>query len=68
MMDLSSTQAKIEDKLEKTINSDMALDKKTELVKSLLVELTQTEMAITKFSSMLVQNNNENINTEQNGH
>lgn len=67
MMDLSSTQAKLEDKLETTINSEIELSQKSAAVQKLLIELVQIEMAMTKFNSMLIQNNNENTNTQENG-
>lgn len=68
MMDLSSSQAKLEDKLETTINSDLDLDKKSELIKTILIDLTHVEMAMAKFSSMIMSNNdNLKPNTEKNG-
>ena len=61
MMDLSLTQAKLEEKLEKVVNSDKDLDEKTKLITELLVELAQIELAMGKFNSMFTSNkNNEN--------
>jgi hypothetical protein len=63
MMDLSSEQAKLEDKLEITANSDLDLETKSVLIRETLIRLAQIELSIAKFNSMLVPNNN-NSNTE----
>jgi hypothetical protein len=58
MMDLVSDQMKLEDELEKTINSDMEINVKVITIKSLLSLMTAIDASITKFTSMTNNNNN----------
>lgn len=57
-MDLVSDQMKLEDELEKTINSDMEINVKVITIKSLLSLMTAIDASITKFTSMTNNNNN----------
>ena len=66
MSELSLDNLKLQESLEKTINSAEEIDKKTLRVKSLLGELALNEIMITKFQSLVSPNNNK-LNTNENG-
>ena len=61
-MDLASDQMKLEEELEKTINSDLEINTKVMTIKSLLSRMTAIDASITKFTSMTTNNNNNNPN------
>jgi len=63
MMELASDQMKLEDELEKTINSDMEINVKLISIKSLLSQMTAIDASIAKFTSM-TNNNKNNNNTD----
>ncbi len=64
-MELASDQMKLEDELEKTINSDMEINVKLISIKSLLSQMTAIDASIAKFTSMTNNNkNNNNNNTD----
>ena len=58
MMELASDQLKLEDELEKTINSDLEINTKVMNIKSLLGQMTAIDASISKFTSMTTNNNN----------
>lgn len=62
-MELASDQMKLEDELEKTINSDMEINVKLISIKSLLSQMTAIDASIAKFTSM-TNNNKNNNNTD----
>ena len=62
MMELASDQMKLEDELEKTINSDMEINVKLISIKSLLSQMTAIDASIAKFTSMTNNNKNNNNN------
>lgn len=62
-MELASDQMKLEDELEKTINSDMEINVKLKSIKSLLSQMTAIDASIAKFTSM-TNNNKNNNNTD----
>ena len=57
-MDLTSDVLKLEDELERVINSNLEITKKTNKIKSLLTKITNAEASILKFNGM-VSNNSE---------
>lgn len=57
-MDLASDQMKLEDEIEKTINSDLEINNKVMTIKSLLSRMTAIDASIIKFASMTNNNNN----------
>jgi hypothetical protein len=64
LSDLTSENLKNEEELERVINSDNEIDVKVGRIKSLLNQISLTEISIAKFSNMLtVNNNNDNKNT-----
>ena len=75
LIDYSSEQLRLEDKLETVINSKMDIDDKINQIKSLLAKITTNEASILKFKSMVsIPNNNgpvegsdNQINNEENG-
>ena len=67
MLDLTSSLTKLEDDLERAINSKLSLDEKSIKVRQLLDKIVSIEASIAKFNSMLISNNNENTNTQENG-
>jgi hypothetical protein len=75
LIDYSSEQLRLEDKLETVINSKMDIDDKINQIKSLLAKITTNEASILKFKSMVsIPNNNgpveesdKQINNEENG-
>lgn len=66
LTDLSNEKLKAETELERIINRDMDIDEKLKQTKILLSKLTLAEMSISKFTSLLNANNN-NQNKEQDG-
>jgi len=58
IMELTSDKLKIEQELERTINSDIEIDIKTKKIKDLLAKLVTTEASIVKFNIMLKPNEN----------
>lgn len=62
LIDYSSEQLKLEDKLESTINSNMGIDEKIYEIKSLLAKITTNEASMLKFKAMVSINNNNNDN------
>jgi hypothetical protein len=58
--DLSSEKMKNEEELERIINSVMETDLKISTIKSILREISLTELSIAKFSGMLMVNDNNN--------
>jgi hypothetical protein len=58
MMELASDQLKLEDELEKTINSDLEINAKVMNIKSLLGQMMAIDASISKFTSMTTNNNN----------
>ncbi len=62
LIDYSSEQLRLEDKLELVINSKMDIDEKIIKIKSLLRKITTNEASILKFKSMVSINNNNNNN------
>ena len=67
MLDLTSSLTKLEDDLERAINSKLSLEEKSIKVRQLLDKIVSIEASIAKFNSMLISNNNENTNTQENG-
>lgn len=65
VLELSSDKLKIEQELERIINSDMEISIKTKKIKYLLAKLVTAEASISKFTSML-QNNENNEEKKQN--
>lgn len=63
MLDLSLDQKKIEDSLERIINSDQELDVKIKNFKHLLTKSVELDSAITKFNEIV---NNFNTNNNDN--
>lgn len=66
MLDLTSSLTKLEDDLERTINGTEPLDVKSTKIRGILDQIVSVESSITKFNSMLIQNN-ENTNKQENG-
>lgn len=66
MSELSLDNLKLQESLEKTINSTEDIDMKIMNVKSILAKLATNEQMITKFQTLVSPNNN-NLNTNQNG-
>lgn len=66
MSELSLDNLKLQESLEKTINSTEDIDIKIMNVKSILAKLATNEQMITKFQTLVSPNNN-NLNTNQNG-
>ena len=63
--DLTSERLKLEEALESTINSKMEIETKVKTIKDILAKITINEASITKFSSMITNNNLQN--NEENG-
>ena len=67
LTDISLDSIKAQEELERTINSDIHIDEKAELIKLGLKTLVLSELMITKLQT-LVSTNNKNENTpKQNG-
>jgi len=60
MMELTSDSLKLEEELEFTINSDMDVNSKTTKIKELLFNIATIEISISKFTSMVSTNQNNN--------
>ena len=68
LMDLTSDNLKLEDELEKTINSDLEINHKISEIKRLLTKINETEANISKYRNMInFDKNNDNKKEEQNG-
>ena len=65
--DLTTNLLILENELERTINSDIDTDSKLMDIKRLLREISLTESSMTKFRSMVTNNNNNNQNPQENG-
>lgn len=65
--DLTTNLLVLENELERTINSDIDTDTKVRDVKRLLRDISLTESSMTKFRSMITNNNNNNQNPQENG-
>lgn len=66
---LSLDQKKLDDKLERVVNSDMPLEKKLDKVGSLLQKMVNLEGMVKKFNEMVQMTNNnnkENTKTKEN--
>lgn len=59
-MDLTTDSLKLEQELERVINSDQEIQYKTESIKSLLSRMVTIEASLIKFTSMMNNNNNNN--------
>jgi predicted nucleotidyltransferase len=64
LLDLTTDKLKMEDRLERVINSDFDIDEKVSKIKTLVSEINNIDLSITKFQSMISieNNNNENKN------
>jgi hypothetical protein len=61
LSDLTLEKLKNEEELERVINSDKEIEVKIDRIKSLLNQISLTEISIAKFSGMLTVNNNNDI-------
>ncbi len=61
LMDLTSEQLKLEEKLEKIINSDRDVSEKSPMIRGVLSDLILVETSIAKFTAMLTPKNNDEI-------
>jgi len=59
LMDLSSDNLKLEEELEKVINSDMEINEKTKSIKSILTNMVSTDASIAKLTTMFSNNKTE---------
>jgi hypothetical protein len=57
LLELSSEKMKIEDDLERVMNSDTDIEFKTKTIKELVVKLNTVEASIIKFNDMISNNN-----------
>jgi len=57
LLELSSEKMKIEDDLERIMNSDTDIEFKTKTIKELVVKLNTVEASIIKFNDMISNNN-----------
>jgi hypothetical protein len=62
LADLALEKMKLEEDLERTINTDMDINIKVEKVKNFINKLSMTELSIVKFTGMLNVNNNNKQN------
>jgi hypothetical protein len=62
LADLALEKMKLEEDLERTINTDMEINIKIETVKNFISKLAITELSIAKFTGMLNVNNNNKQN------
>lgn len=65
-MELSTDNLKLEEELEKAINSDLEINIKIKTIKNLLSQIVATEASIAKFTGMMANNNSE-LNPQNNG-
>jgi len=63
--DLTADKLKLEEELERVINSNVETEDKIRTIKHLLTTLATTEMSLNKFISMV--GNNTKTNTQNNG-
>jgi hypothetical protein len=66
MSDLSLDNLKLQESLEKSINSNDDINKKISDVKNLLSKITTNELMINKFQELTTPNN-KNLNMNENG-
>ena len=59
-MELTSDNLKLEAELEKTINSDLEINEKTNTIKTILAKMVAIDGSIVKFTNMITNNNNNN--------
>lgn len=59
-MDLVSDNLKLEEELEKVINSNLEINEKTKAIKSILTNMVSTEASVTKLTSMFSNKIEEN--------
>lgn len=60
ILELTTDNLKLEFELENTINSNLTVDEKTSKIKDLLSKIVNTEAMLTKFNSMVSNNNKSN--------
>jgi len=60
IMELTSDNLKLEAELEKTINSDLEINEKTNTIKTILAKMVAIDGSIVKFTNMITNNNNNN--------
>lgn len=58
--DISISNMKLEEEIERTINSDMEITLKTSQIKSFLSQMVMNDASIAKFSSLMMNNKNNN--------
>lgn len=66
MTDLSGERLKLEEDLERVINSDSESEFKTQQIKSIVNRIVIVDASLAQFSSMM-NNNNTNKNETENG-
>ena len=59
-MELTTDNLKLEAELEKTINSDLEINEKTDKIKFILAKMVNIDGSISKFTNMITNNNNNN--------
>lgn len=59
-MELTTDSLKLEAELEKTINSDLEINDKTDKIKFILAKMVNIDSSINKFTNMITNNNNNN--------
>jgi len=62
LLDLTTDKLKMEDRLERVINSDFDIDEKVSKIKTLVSEINNIDLSITKFQGMISSENNNNEN------
>ena len=67
LMELTTDNLKLEDELEKTINSDLEINTKTQTIKQILSQMVTVDASIAKFTSMMTNNNNNELTPQNNG-
>jgi len=67
LMELAVDNLKLEDQLERTINSDSEINNKTERIKTILAQIVAVEASITKFTSLITPKNNNDLTPQNNG-
>jgi len=63
IMDLTTDNLKLEQELERIINSDQDIESKTHTIKSILSKMVSIDASIIKFSGMM--NNNNEVKTKK---
>jgi hypothetical protein len=61
IMELTSDNLKLEAELEKTINSDLEINEKTNTIKTILAKMVAIDGSIVKFTNMITNNNNNKL-------